>query len=74
VTSDGGSSWSPVRAPVADWAYLGFTDATHGVALGIFGSDGRQVWRLYYTTDAGASYHYVPITAALDHPTSAHFR
>jgi len=61
LTSDGGSSWSPVRAPVAAWSYLGFTDASHGFALGLFGSDGRQVWRLYYTTDAGASYHYVPI-------------
>lgn len=61
VTDDAGASWSPVQAPAAAWAYLGFTDATHGVALGVFGGGGRQVWRLYYTTDAGASYHYVPI-------------
>ena len=61
VTDDAGASWSPVQAPAADWAYLGFTDATHGVALGLFGNGGKEVSRLYYTTDAGASYHYVPI-------------
>ncbi len=61
VTTNGGSSWTPAQAPSAGWAYLGFTDATHGVALGLFGSGRKQVWRLYYTTDAGASYHYVPI-------------
>lgn len=60
-TTDGGASWSPVAAPSAGWTYLGFTDATHGVALGNFGTGGRQDSRLYYTTDGGASYHYVPI-------------
>jgi photosystem II stability/assembly factor-like uncharacterized protein len=60
-TIDGGASWTPVAAPSADWTYLGFTDATHGVALGYFGTKGRQRNRLYYTTDGGASYHRVPI-------------
>jgi hypothetical protein len=60
-TTDGGASWSSVAAPSAGWTYLGFTDATHGVALGNFGTGRRQDSRLYYTTDAGASYHYVPI-------------
>ena len=60
-TTDGGASWSRVAAPSAGWTYLGFTDATHGVALGNFGTGGRQDSRLYYTTDGGASYHYVPI-------------
>ncbi len=63
-TTDGGASWARVDAPSADWTYLGFTDSTHGVALGDFGTGGHQHWRLYYTTDAGASYHYVPIGSA----------
>jgi hypothetical protein len=60
-TANGGASWSLVAAPSAGWTYLGFTDATHGVALGNFGTGGRQESRLYYTTDGGASYHEVPI-------------
>ncbi len=60
-TADGGATWTQVAAPSADWTYLGFTDSTHGVALGNFGTGGRQEMRLYYTIDAGASYHYVPI-------------
>jgi len=52
---------SQAAAPSADWTYLGFTDATHGVALGNFGTGGHQDSRLYYTTDGGASYHYVPV-------------
>ncbi len=61
ATTDAGASWTPVQAPSAAWTYLVFTDATHGVAIGLFGDGRKQVWRLYYTTDAGASYHYVPI-------------
>jgi hypothetical protein len=60
-TADGGASWSRVAAPSAAWTYLGFTDATHGVAIGNFGAGGRQESRLYYTIDGGASYHLVPI-------------
>jgi photosystem II stability/assembly factor-like uncharacterized protein len=60
-TSDAGASWTPVSAPAANWIYLGFTDATHGVAIGGFGKGGQQDYRLYYTTDAGASYHRVMI-------------
>lgn len=59
-TADAGASWTPVDAPSAGWSYLGFTDSTHGVAIGNFGSGGHQQTRLYYTTDAGASYHLVP--------------
>ncbi len=60
-TDDGGRSYARVRTPrgVRAWEYLGFTDPTHGVALGRF-ADGQQ--RLYYTTDGGRSYHYVPIS------------
>jgi hypothetical protein len=60
-TGDAGASWSRVKAPSANWNYLGFTDATHGVAIGGFGKGGQQDHRLYYTTDAGVSYHLVTI-------------
>jgi photosystem II stability/assembly factor-like uncharacterized protein len=60
-TSNGGASWTSVAAPSAGWSYIGFTDATHGVAIGNFGSGGHPQSRLYYTTDGGASYHLVPI-------------
>jgi photosystem II stability/assembly factor-like uncharacterized protein len=60
VTSNAGGSWTPSAAPAANWTYLGFTDATHGVAIGQFGSNGSvKDGRLYYTTDAGTSYHRV---------------
>lgn len=60
-TVDGGTTWVQATAPSAAWTYLGFTDSTHGVAIGNFGTGGHEDWRLYYTIDAGASYHYVPI-------------
>ena len=60
-TTDGGASWTPVQAPSAAWTYLGFTDATHGVAIGQSGSGRQPSYQLYYTTDAGASYHLVQI-------------
>ncbi|MGH2896860.1 MAG: hypothetical protein ACRDPM_26825, partial [Solirubrobacteraceae bacterium] len=41
--------------------YLGFTDATHGVALGYEGSVSPANERLYYTSDGGAIYHLVSI-------------
>ena len=58
-TGDGGESYTAVTGPtgITSWQYLGFTDATHGVA---FGSAGSQE-RLYYTTDGGVSYHPVAI-------------
>lgn len=60
-TTDGGATYTPISTPagVTRWRYIGFTDATHGVAIGTFGPSGAQ--RLYYTTDAGASYHEVRI-------------
>jgi len=61
VTTNSGASWRRVAAPSANWTYLGFTDATHGVAIGQFGTASRQDYRLYYTIDAGRSYHFVPI-------------
>jgi photosystem II stability/assembly factor-like uncharacterized protein len=71
-TVDGGRTWQLIpglpKSPI--WSYIGFTDATHGVAVGEFGGSSTSdsgtsvpgTWRLYYTTDAGTSYHYVPIT------------
>ena len=46
---------------VAQWAYLGFTDPTHGVALGYLGQLAPANERLYYTTDGGQSYHLVAL-------------
>ena len=61
-TGDAGATWTPVGpSGIAQWAYLGFTDPTHGVALGYVGSISPGNERLYYTTDAGLSYHLVPM-------------
>lgn len=62
-TADAGSTWTQVTVPgVVEWAYLGFTDSTHGVGLGYVGSISSADERLYYTTDAGQSYHLVPLS------------
>lgn len=59
-TGDGGGSWSAVAGlPALQWTYLGFTDPTHGVAIGSQGQSGPA--QLYYTTDGGLSYHPVAI-------------
>jgi hypothetical protein len=68
-TSDDGATYSPVKitdspaaySQVAAWAWLGFTDPTHGVALGYVGSVSPANERLYYTIDGGQTYHYVAI-------------
>jgi photosystem II stability/assembly factor-like uncharacterized protein len=62
-TTDGGQSYAPIVGPagVTWWQYLGFTNPTHGVALGYVGSEIPSHERLYYTTDGGLSYHLVPI-------------
>jgi hypothetical protein len=62
-TTDGGASWAAVPTPsgITWWQYLGFTDATHGVAIGYAGTVSPANERLYYTTDGGASYHLVRI-------------
>ncbi len=61
-TTDGGAHYSAVAGvePVTAFQYLGFTDATHGVAIGYVGSSptpGSE--RVYLTSDGGASYHLV---------------
>jgi BNR/Asp-box repeat len=68
-TDDDGASYTPVKitqSPAADsqvaaWAWLGFTDPTHGVALGYVGSVAPANERLYYTLDGGQTYHYVAV-------------
>lgn len=62
-TTDGGATWSPTSGPsgITSWQYLGFTDPTHGVAVGYVGTEQPSNERLYYTTDAGASYHLVNV-------------
>jgi photosystem II stability/assembly factor-like uncharacterized protein len=52
VTRDGGRSWPAVLAPPTPdgFAYVGFTNDTHGVALP---ADGSAV---YLTTDAGRTW------------------
>lgn len=61
-TDDGGQTYSPVGPKdVVAWAYLGFTDETHGVALGYVGSISAANEHLYYTTDGGQSYHLVTV-------------
>ena len=60
-TTDG-TFWNAVQVPgISHWAWLGFTDATHGAALGYAGSIAPANQQLYYTTDAGQSYHRVPL-------------
>jgi photosystem II stability/assembly factor-like uncharacterized protein len=61
-TTDAGATWTPVGpSGIVQWAYLGFTDSTHGVGLAYLGSLAPADERLFYTTDAGESYHTVPL-------------
>jgi hypothetical protein len=59
-TTDDGSTWVRTGPTGIRWDYLGFTDATHGVALGFAGQNATDE-RLYYTTDAGQTYHRVSL-------------
>jgi hypothetical protein len=56
----GGARYAPVpTGATTHLQYLGFTDATHGVALGYDGSLTPANERLYYTSNGGASYDLV---------------
>ncbi len=63
VTTDGGRAWERARGPagITWWSYLGFTDATHGAAIGYVGTETPSHERLYYTTNGGRSYRLVHI-------------
>jgi hypothetical protein len=61
-TGNAGATYQPVGPAGLQWEYLGFTDATHGAALAFPSSSSAAHERLYYTTDAGRTYHLVPIT------------
>jgi len=60
-TTDAGVHFAPVAGigAVTAWQYLGFTDASHGVAVGYVGSPTPANERLYYTSDGGATYRLV---------------
>ncbi|HYZ81310.1 MAG TPA: hypothetical protein VE571_08585 [Solirubrobacteraceae bacterium] len=60
-TTDAGGHLAPVAGvgPVTAWQYLGFTDPSHGVAIGYVGTPTPPSERLYYTSDGGASYRLV---------------
>jgi photosystem II stability/assembly factor-like uncharacterized protein len=61
-TTDAGGHFSVASGTqaVTAWQYLGFTDATHGVAIGYVGaSPTPDSERLYITTDGGATYRLV---------------
>ncbi len=60
-TTDAGAGWSRVAGlPAAFFATsIGFSDPTHGWAIGGTGRGRSWRMRLYYTTDAGASYQRV---------------
>ncbi len=60
-TGDAGASYAPVGPSGLLWEYLGFTDATHGVAVGYPQSGTPAASRLYYTTDGGQTYQQVTI-------------
>jgi hypothetical protein len=56
----GGAHYAPVATgATTHLQYLGFTDATHGVALGYDGSLAPANERLYHTSDGGATYSLV---------------
>lgn len=59
-TTDDGATWNRTGPTGIRWAYLGFTDPTHGVALGFAGQNETDE-QLYYTTDAGQTYHRVSL-------------
>jgi photosystem II stability/assembly factor-like uncharacterized protein len=56
-TTDGGRTWRHVRAPANRNYQLTFADSRFGFAL-VLGSSNSQLWK---TTDAGESWHRVPI-------------
>jgi hypothetical protein len=61
-TIDGGRTFKRVRLPLAASGWdVAFVDVMHGLALGRFGESAYPPGRLYYTSNAGASYRPIPI-------------
>jgi hypothetical protein len=60
-TTNAGASYAPVGPAGFRWAYLGFINATHGAALATPASSSSTAEELFYTTNAGLSYHLVRI-------------
>ncbi|HTU94297.1 MAG TPA: hypothetical protein VMF14_00570 [Solirubrobacteraceae bacterium] len=61
-TTDAGAHYAPVSGigTVTGFQYLGFTDASHGVAIAYVGSTPTAAnERLYITSDGGATYRLV---------------
>ncbi len=61
ATGGGGHYAFVPSGPTTTLQYLGFTDETHGVAIGYVGSPAPANERSFYTSDAGATYHLVSI-------------
>jgi hypothetical protein len=61
-TIDGGRVFKRVRLPLAAGSWdVTFLNARRGLALGLFGESAVPLGRLYYTTNAGATYHLIRI-------------
>lgn len=61
-TTDAGRIFKRVPLPIADSGWdVAFLNSHDGLALGRFGESAYPIGRLYYTTDAGASYRLVPL-------------
>ncbi|MFL5860305.1 MAG: WD40/YVTN/BNR-like repeat-containing protein [Solirubrobacteraceae bacterium] len=59
-TTDAGAHYTAIDVPaVTAWQYLGFTDPSHGVAVGYLGMPIAGNERLYVTSDGGATYRLV---------------
>jgi photosystem II stability/assembly factor-like uncharacterized protein len=61
-SANSGALWDPVGpSGIAQWAYVGFTDPTHGAAIAYAGQIAPANQKLYYTIDSGQSYHLVAL-------------
>jgi photosystem II stability/assembly factor-like uncharacterized protein len=60
-TSDRGRHYRPVGPRHHTWAYVGFTDASHGLAILSLGNDGTGPTQLWSSRDAGKHWYRVSI-------------
>ncbi len=59
-TTDGGSSWTPLKLPAYVSASADFSDALHGWMLGYTGSAEQLASQLSYTADGGDTWTVLP--------------